>query len=218
MTFSTIISDGFFEDPEDIRKFAFQQSYAPCIEGRWPGVRTESLNVIAPVFGKYLVEKLVPLCFRGGKSVSLSSYFQKIPIFCDDPADVRNRGFVHTDNHYDNKNSIYEPNIAGIVYLNPITHTRCGTSIYTLVPGLEKTKLNLAVPEKQALFKHGKYIDNFDKSVAEHYAQFHESVRVDNVYNRLISFDAKQWHGCRNFHTGTDEHRLTLVWFANVEF
>ena len=37
-----------------------------------------------------------------------------------------------------------------------------------------------------------------------------ETVKVENVYNRLFAFNGRSWHGVKTF--GSDE-RLTLVFF-----
>jgi len=214
MTHSTIIQDDFFEDPDDIRRFALQQEYEPCPVGKWPGKRTELLRSINADFAKYFVEKLVPIRFVGVRSVDLASYFHIIPKFSDDPSSILNRGFVHIDAYDGNS---FNPNLSGVVYLTPGIHKRCGTSTFQLKPHVDQSKVNMAVAEKHALYKSGVLVEDFYKKVANHYDQFEETVRVDNIYNRLVTFDTQIWHGANNFHSGIQEDRLTLVWFAKTK-
>ena len=42
--------------------------------------------------------------------------------------------------------------------------------------------------------------------------KFYETVRFQNIYNRLIIYDAQEYHRANNFDVG-DSDRLTLVFF-----
>ena len=44
--------------------------------------------------------------------------------------------------------------------------------------------------------------------------KFVESIRVENVYNRLIIFEGGVYHGVPSFYSDDDEARLTQVFFV----
>ena len=48
MLVPNIIADNFFDDCDDIIKIANSLPYKPDPEGKWPGVRSDSLNKISP--------------------------------------------------------------------------------------------------------------------------------------------------------------------------
>ena len=43
---------------------------------------------------------------------------------------------------------------------------------------------------------------------------FEAVTQVNNLYNRLISFDANDWHAATNSYTG-DQERLSIVYFID---
>jgi hypothetical protein len=45
--------------------------------------------------------------------------------------------------------------------------------------------------------------------------QFDETINVSNVYNRLISFEASEYHAAQNYFGQDDESRLILVFFVS---
>ena len=52
------------------------------------------------------------------------------------------------------------------------------------------------------------------KNKEDHNWQYEETIRVSNVYNRLISFDSQLIHGAQDFFGEGEESRLTLVFFV----
>ena len=45
--------------------------------------------------------------------------------------------------------------------------------------------------------------------------QFDETINVSNIYNRLISFDADEYHAAQNYFGQDNESRLILVFFVS---
>lgn len=60
-------------------------------------------------------------------------------------------------------------------------------------------------------------IDYYQSKIDENNEQFEETVNFKNVYNRLISYDASQYHAVNNL---CDENveRLTQVFFVHNVF
>ena len=54
---------------------------------------------------------------------------------------------------------------------------------------------------------------NYDSLILEHNSSFVETIKFNNLYNRLICFDSTQAHGVNSFHTSV-EPRLTQVFFV----
>ena len=75
----------------------------------------------------------------------------------------------------------------------------------------EKMK-NEQTTDKGQYYKYG--VDkNYESEMLNHNQHFIETVRFNNVYNRLISFDGQTYHGANNFFTDK-EPRLTQVFFV----
>lgn len=205
--YPTTIIDDFFDTPDLVKEFAINQQYVKNNEGRWPGARTDYLNVLSEKLYNELIDKILP--YAMGRDINndidlqVEAYFQTIDRFSDDPNDNVNHGFIHRDDDYQ---------FAGIIYLNEVCDKRCGTSIYKLKNTLEFKASDIKAP----LYLHGEKVPNFDRDFTQYTDQFEESISADNRFNRLVMFDSQQWHGVTNFHTGTDEPRLTLVFFVKV--
>ena len=214
-----VVVDSFFEDPDDIRKFALAQKYYPSETGQWPGVRTSPLHAVNLAFNKYFVERLTKYIIGihdQVKSIDIQAQFQIIRPLHDDPDSPLNRGMVHTDSIYSVEEGVLTPNVAGVVYLTPGAHPRCGTSLFDAVPGVENPSLPFYI--KSSLYKTGTVVPAYDTEIKKHFDSFTETARACNKYNRLVAFDSAQWHSCNNFHTGISYPRLTLVFFAELKY
>ena len=132
----------------------------------------------------------------------MQTHFQKIKPFSKDKYHQLNRGWIHQD---------IDTHFGGIVYLNKDTEPDTGTSIY-------KAKNGFAMQYKEEIkMKEAHYrgeeinVDDYVKAYDAAHAQYVETVRVDNVYNRFVMFNNKTHHGVQTF--GTKE-RLTLNFFS----
>ena len=202
--FPALCIDNFYSDPDWVREFALSQEYMPSPDGAWPGKRTEELSILDKDFFTEFCYKLFSLYFdldHVQVNWVVSTRFQLI-----DPQDyhktsLKNRGWIHYD---------YEP-FGGLIYLNPSIDADCGTSLFQI-----KENPTLNDSAKDDFYLNG--IDNnFDESLKAHNGSFTETVRFQNVYNRLISFDGHTAHGANSLYTNT-EPRLTQVFFVkNLE-
>ena len=97
--------------------------------------------------------------------------------------------------------------MGGLIYLNPTIDPDCGTSLFQIN---ETPTLNDSAKDDFYL----KGIDNdFDESLKKHNGSFTETVRFQNIYNRLISFDGHTAHGANSLYTDI-QPRLTQVFFV----
>jgi hypothetical protein len=105
--------------------------------------------------------------------------------------------------HYD-ENVIF----AGVIFLTPKIDLNCGTSIFKIV---DKEKLDLSNAKKD-FYKNG--IDSdYDNRIQSHRDAYIETIRFNNVYNRLIAFDSSCAHGVNSYYSDSDP-RLTQVFFV----
>ncbi len=203
MTYPITIIDNFFEDPDKIVNLAKTFDYYPS-NGDWPGVRTDQLHLVDNRLFNYIGEKIYLLFYEESPvQWSMITSFQKIKPFSEDQYDRRNKGWVHQD---------IDILFAGIVYLNKDPEPDTGTSIYT-------TKNGYALQYRKELeMKENLYLgndidlDDYNRTYDAVHDQYIESVRVENVYNRLLLFNNQTHHGVHTF--GTKE-RITLNCFGS---
>lgn len=203
--FPLTVVDKFFETPDLIRDFALSQEYYKSDDGRWPGLRSDPLNEISPELFNTFCHKILKIFFNfdyTSTNWNLEASFQKVP--CQRPDNIKNinDGWIHSDD---------DCFFSGVVYLNKNFPPNTGTSIYSPI---DEESLNFSVEEK-CKFYLGKEItdEEYLTALTKNNNQFLETVKIENVFNRLIIFESGQYHGVPSFFSGTDEDRLTLVFF-----
>ena len=203
MTYPITIVDDFFEDPDAIVKMANELKYYPPDTGNWPGMRTKQLHVVEDRFFQYFGEKIMLLFHDNTPDYwKLQSHFQKILPFHEDQYDKLNRGWIHQD---------LDTYFGGIVYLTKDPEPDTGTSIYKTTTGFAMQYASeLKLKERKY---RGEEVDReeYCKAYDAAHAQYKESVKIENVYNRFVMFNNKTHHGVQTF--GTKE-RLTLNFFG----
>ena len=195
------IIDDFFEDPDAIVELASSVDYCDS-DPAWPGKRSAHLQEINSRFFNYFVDKVFSAFGLAPSGAEIDATFQKIIPFSKDKWDIKNRGWIHID-----PNDII---FAGIVYLNKNADKDTGTSIYKAKKGC----FPLHTPSiKKELYK-GEDVndDDYTQQYNEYTDQFEETVKVDNIYNRFLSFPSTALHGVRT--CGTEE-RLTIPFFCH---
>lgn len=197
------IIDNFFQDVEAVRKFALQLPYDKQ-GGFVPGVRSEFMHVVDPKFF-HMFAKQLSACFfdveRDEFDIDCICQFQIIN------ADYE-QGWIHNDID-DNSWQI-----AGVVYLTPNAPLESGTAIYNKV-GPDSVPYQEIVAAKQLFYSQAGDLDSARIVREKHNSSFAETVRINNVYNRLLVYDTDQWHrALKYFGDSKDDSRLTLVFFA----
>jgi hypothetical protein len=225
--YPTIVVDNFLENPDYVRERALKLQFLPT-DGTWPGKRTLSLNDCDPELFDYVSKKFfsVHYDFLNKVEWTLTVMFQLIEPFADDKQNSLNHGWIHTDN-----NKL----LAGILYLTPDADPDTGTSLFKPKSNeIEDELLKDAQNERLDFYKNDKKLyssykqdakedlyndkkidpEYYTKRLNEFNSNFIETIHIKNIYNRLISFDANEWHAANNFQTGTGS-RLTLVYFVD---
>ena len=194
--------DDFYSDPDSVRELALKQEYTTPLEGNYPGKRTKRLDELDRNFFNQFCNKLLSVFFDlDSESINyeIDTSFQLIPSVDPNPMSPKNMGWVHYD-----ENVIF----AGVIFLTPKIDLNCGTSIFKLV---NKEKLDLSNAKKD-FYKNG--IDSdYDNCIQRHRDAYIETIRFNNVYNRLIAFDSSSAHGVNSYYSDSDP-RLTQVFFV----
>tara|TARA_Y100001973_G_C5103838_1_gene284090 strand:+ start:65 stop:688 length:624 start_codon:yes stop_codon:yes gene_type:complete len=199
-----IVVDDFFEDPDSILDLSTSVDY-PINLSDWPGKRSPSLYDIDPKFYDYFKKKVFTAFGLEPISSSLRAGFQKIIPYSKDKWNLKNCGWVHKDEG----NDIL---FGGIVYLSKNPEKDTGTSIYKSKKGY--SYFNSEEDYMKKKLYGGEYIDDeqYNKVYNEYHDQFIETIKVENVYNRMVCFPSTTWHGVQTF--GTEE-RLTIAFFCH---
>jgi hypothetical protein len=196
MLFPSLCVDGFFQNPDDIVKYANTLTYQPAKSGKWPGVRSEALHRINPGLHRTIGRKMVTLLYPNNVEQILYNegllYFHKVP------NDFVNEGWVHAD----------DADLTIIIYLS--RHKNCGTSIYEL----NRETIDYSIADKRLeIFK----TKNFKKEksfVKENNKSYEETISFKSRYNRAVMFDSYHHHGAPSYtETDVKEDRLTLIGF-----
>jgi hypothetical protein len=204
-TIPVTILDNFFEDPDAIREWALTLPYFSDPEGKWPGLRTAGLHEMNTDFVDYLARKYFALFFDFEYEKctwTFDAVFQKVDKHYG-------QGWVHDDSGR---------RTTGIIYLNPNPNPGSGTSLYKkkkehVFPD-NRVECNLA---KKAFYTNHATIDQVSMHKKRLDDSYYETLRVNNVYNRLFTFDSYLHHSANEFvgeSIEDDEVRLTLVFFA----
>lgn len=200
--FPVTVFDNFFDDPDKIRTWALQQEYFPDPEGRFPGMRTKPLHKLDNAFFQMTCRKFFSQFYNVYDEAiewDVSMNFQVVDGKYDS-------GWVHSDE--------VSAQITGIIYLTPNSNLNGGTSIFQeKKQTIQHTHKNLKY--KEASYLHQMSIEDAKPYKNEHNIQYEETIRISNVYNRLICFDSHLHHSAQDFFGKDDESRLTLVFFVN---
>jgi len=199
------ILDNFLDNPDKIRNWALSLEYFTDPEGRWPGLRTKQLAEINEPFFHLICKKYFSQFYDLKKEQIkwvVSMQFQIVD-------EKYHSGWIHSDEG--------TAQVTGIIYLTPNSNLNGGTSIYQEKKNIITSVHNYTqIKEDSHLNKIT--IEEVKKYKDEHNSQYEETIRVSNIYNRLISFDSHLHHAAQAFFGKDTESRLTLVFFVNELF
>ncbi len=205
----TKVIDNFYETPTIIRKFALEQEFFKK-PGNYPGLRTKFIDSIDDDFFKVFAKKLISLYYDLDNQ---NIKFQILTSF-QWAGEKYKHGWIHKDRYLKSPNDDEGYDIAGVIYLTPNAPTNCGTSLYRLISdNAEGCKL----PTDP--FYSGLDIDinTYFQEQLKYNSQFEKVKQVENIFNRLVVYDCKQWHSQDGFFGDTAENsRLIQVFFARI--
>ena len=202
MSYPLIIKDDFFKDPDSIAKIIKEVDYS-VVEKSYPGVRSKTIHELNLKLFLYISQQIFLLLHdKFPDSYNMSMRFQKIKPFDEgDKWNRKNLGWIHRDNCL----------FGGLIYLDKNPDKDAGTGIYESKYGYDvQTEESMFYKEllyNGKLIDNGQYEDAYD-IVAD---QYKETLRVPNVYNRLVLIPGDQMHGMT---TIGDKERNTIVFFC----
>ncbi len=189
--------DDFFVNPDAMRKYALSLEYQKTC-GDWPGERSSPLHEVDYDLFCSVNNRIMNLFFSSVEECEYTArtYFQKIK-------NIYSEGWVHQDNNL----------LTAIIYLNPQPPLNTGTSIYNL----KKDSLYYSPKEmhvKKQSYTTAENKKEADVALLKNNSIFEETINISNVYNRLVVFDAQQFHAAQQLGVGEENYeRLTLVSF-----
>ena len=234
--FFPVTIDNFFENPDKIRELGLRmmESYKykskdeEKVKGRWPGHRSEFLWKADEELATTILHRIISLYYNlDFEEVHWEDYkicFQEIPPISKDKNNVKNKGWIHRDGPDPRVPTIIDPDdhhqltqLAGLMYLTPDIDIDTGTSLYsmkkdkTLQDWLDYGNIHTKI-----------YAGNNSPSDEEieiawnkHRSCFIEKIRFSNIYNRLIMYDAHEFHVVNTYYTPEDkDDRLALIYFV----
>ena len=197
--FPTLVVDDFLEDPDYVLCLATNAEYNDPNHTNYPGVASKNKiheldqelfdTILQKIFGYYW-DLNNPVKFR------VDMEFQKI--------EKNGQGIIHLD-------TTYGALAAGVIYLNQDIETDTGTSFYKLIDPDYKIKQHEFL-DPIARYHAGEHVDGLDNICEKHYNMFEETMRVQNQYNRLVTYDSNVWHTATSY---GDQTRYTLRFFIN---
>ena len=204
MSYPLIIKDDFFSNPDAIVKESKRIRDYNLDEYQYPGVRTKPFNSLNPKLFAYISQKIFHLLHDKTPDVySMTIQSQKInPYIKDDKWDKKNRGWVHKDYCL----------FGGIIYLDKNPDKDSGTGMYKSNDGYDVISDELLFYKE--LLYNGKLTD--DRQYYQAYDmmidQYEETLRIPNVYNRLVLIPGNQPHAMT---TIGDKERNTIAFFCS---
>lgn len=200
---SVICKNNFFNNPDKVLALSKKQTYEKS--ERYPGKRTinllESFDPETKEFAVFFAKKLAREVFPGISQFVIHISFHINELYPDTEANI---GWIHND----------DVTLAGLVYLNPNeTNFNSGTSIF-----LKKGEENFAIPDfksRKEFNTTGVVTDEYKHDLKNNHSHFEETIRMGNVYNRLIAYDSNLWHRPNTFKVEVSEPRTTLLFFID---
>ena len=202
MSYPLVIKDNFFPDPDAIVKLSKKIVY--CVNQKiYPGLRSQCLSEVNNKLYLYIGSKIFSLLHdKFPTYYSMKIAFHKTsPIVKGDKWDKKNLGWVHKDACL----------FGGVIYMDKNPDKDAGTGIYKSKYGYDvQTRESMDCKEK--LFS-GEQIDDIEYYNAYDivHDQYEETLRIPNVYNRLVLIPGDQPHAMT---TIGDKERNTIVFFC----
>jgi hypothetical protein len=189
--------------------------------GRWPGFRSKELWKTDKELTQRICEKVLSCYFNLDVEKvfwhSVDIRFQSISSIDKNKNSIKNQGWIHQDVHLEENPYDLEykprPDLAGLIYLTPDIERDTGTSLYNKKKDRTLEDWQDTIETRYPIYKGDLISDEEVKEAWEkHRSCFIEKVRFENIYNRLIMYDTKEFHAANSYYTSKD-NRLTLGFF-----
>lgn len=203
---STHVIDNFFNNIQPIIDLGNSLEYHN--NEAWPGLRTDNLlqinNPLAVEFAKFFAKNIADKVFYGLSKFEIDVRFHKNDLYDVDEA---NSGWIHND----------DIDFAGLVYLNKEEpNMSTGTSIFdkTLFEDFEAEDYE----SRKELNLKKNVTDQYLIDLQNNRSQFTETINIGNKFNRLVAYDATQWHRPNSYKVKTLPRYSLLFFINNAQF
>jgi hypothetical protein len=205
MYFPITIIDNFYENFNEIKKYAFNLEYFKKEIFTMPGNQTKFLGEINPLLFNKCTKKLLSI-FYNRKIINHINFecktkFEKIFPY---GKNYNKEGWIHSDD---------ENKLSAILYLNGVYEE--GTSFYI--------NKNLGVPDyslmkyKHELFKENNpNVDEYNNALLRHNSQFKEILKVPLIENRLVIFDSSIFHKSDGLGSENNPRLIQTFFFGQI--
>ena len=230
--FWPVTLDNFFDNPDEIRELGLHLLKSDKVikpsdndsqGGRWPGIRSQMLWEIDNDLTQRIIEKVMSCYFNLDlEEISWNfcdMQFQLMHSYDKDKNNIKNKGWIHRDGSWE---------LAGLIYLTPDIERDSGTSLFDMNLEEDSSSFNMKLEDRNETSRFNINMaaearlplysgdsvnyEEFKEKWEEHRRYFIEKVRFENIYNRLIMYDAREWHAGNSYYSAKD-NRLTLVFF-----
>ena len=196
-----VCKNDFFKNPDNVLPLFDSQSYSKSVA--FPGVRTnnllESTDPATKNFALFFAQKICDEVFPGIYKLMIDVRFHINQVYTDQTV---NHGWIHND----------ESELAGVVYMSKDEKSLdTGTSVFS-----KKTIENFKVEDfesRQEFNISGVPTDQYIEDLKINHNTFAENIRVGNMYNRLIAYDATLYHRPNRYNLDCNELRKSIVFF-----
>lgn len=196
-----ICKNDFFTNPDKVLALFDKQEF--FISSTYPGRRThnllESEDQETKNFALFLAQKICDEVFPGIYGFMIDIRFHINTVYHQQEL---NSGWIHCD----------DADLAGVVYMSKDEFSLdTGTSMYA-----KNTDSEFAVRDfesRKQFNETGKATEEYLKDLEENHQTFTETLRVGNIYNRLISYDARLFHRPNRYNLESNDNRKSIVFF-----
>jgi hypothetical protein len=196
------VVDNFYENPDEIRKFALSQTYKHCFEIEdypfaFPGSRTNDLSLINPELFQKSCQKLTSLFHNFESDLmrwQFTSSFQSVT-----------KDFIRGVIHHDSNTAL-----AAVLYLTPEPQKNSGTTLYKTGKTFNQSLYEFILKENDKRLRQNLPVD------ITYHQMFDEIVTIENTYNTLIIYEGHHHHSANMFFGDVLENsRLAQVFFCH---
>ena len=200
--YPNLVVDNFFDDPDKLVDLSEKLDYKSTPDGTWPGMRSNNLHLIDDRLFDFICKKISHLFYPSCESWNYRITFQKVEPFSKEQYDKKNCGWCHTD----------KCNFGGVIFLTKNPDDNTGVSVYK--PKNGGTSISPSEEKIKNLHFLGNTIDDdtYNQAYNTYHNQFEETIKIKNVYNRLVIFNSTSYHAVQTYGT---KQRLTIPFFNN---
>jgi hypothetical protein len=205
MYFPITIIDNFYENFNEIKKFALGLEYSKKIKFTMPGIQTKLLHEINPLLFNKATSKLLSIFYdritMNNVRFECRTRFEKIYSY---GKSYNKEGWIHADE--DNK-------LSAILYLNGEYEE--GTSFY-VNKNLGDIDYSFMKYKEQLYSENNPNIDEYNNCLLKHNSQFKEILKVPLIENRLVIFDSSILHRSDGLGNENNPRMIQTFFFGQI--